>query len=176
MREWMSTRSWGRRTPGIVTRPSRSRQKTGRRRLGGRSWNATGSGGPGLPVLGQDPVLHRARLRRRAVRAAEVVEVLPLRARPEGTGRKGHVDVAVHAPPQREPDQLHAGQGAVLENDLRVAHQPLGSVLLVDELNAHLHFLLLEPIDGEAGGESAGRMWAGQSRPWHRRAGGARQP
>src|SRR6059036_529140 len=63
---------------------------------------------------------------------------------PEGevyvTFPERHVHLTLGASPQAEPHQLHAGQGpqGVVEDELRLAHEAFGGVLLRHELHTHL--------------------------------------
>src|SRR5262249_35634922 len=69
----------------------------------------------------------------------QIVEVLPVGAGAEGPRREGHEDLALGAPPQAEPDQLHAGERShvSVEDELGLAHEALGGVLPLDELHTH---------------------------------------
>src|SRR5438093_6484414 len=90
-------------------------------------------GGLELPVLVVDPALDSLDRLGVTVDGAEVVEEAPLqRAR-----RERHKDLALGTPPQAEADQPGAGEGALFEVDLGLAHESLRRALTLHEQDPH---------------------------------------
>src|SRR5438552_13936933 len=107
------------------------------------------------PVLVEDPGLDGLHRLAGAVDGPEVVEVLALGAGPESARREGDVELPVRAAPDREPDEAHPGERAVLEVDLGLGDEPLGPLLPRGEVNLGRpglgHRSLLGAADGWRG-------------------------